>query len=222
MYDILLVEDEPEILQLNMEMLMRRGGYNVRTATNLAEAAKAVMESEPDIIVLDIMLPDGSGIDFLIGLKKERDIPVLFLSGLGSLQDKLEGFKAGGDDYLPKPYDNSELQMRIEAILHRSNRVLKKLTRGPLMLDMISNSVLFNGNDLGIRKREFDVLYFLMQHEGKVLSAEEIYEQVWKKKMLGDNRTVKTAVYNLRNSLEGTGYTINSVYGKGYIFEQEL
>jgi len=222
MYNILLVEDAAEVLYLNKEMLERRGGYNVRLAASLAEAKKAIEESEPDIIILDIMLPDGSGLDFLVDLKKDNDIPVIFLSGLGNQQDKLEGFKAGCDDYLPKPYDNDELMMRIEAVLRRSYRVPKKVTRGTLVMDMISNSVSYNGKDLGIKRRAFDVLYLLMQHEGKIFSAEEIYEHVWKRKMLGDNRTVKTAMYDLRNSLKGTGYTINTQYGKGYAFEQEL
>jgi len=222
MYNILLVEDELEILHLNKEMLERRAGYNVRLATSLAEAKKAVEQSEPDIIILDIMLPDGSGLDFLGELKKNHDIPVIFLSGLGSLQDKHAGFKAGGDDYLLKPYDNAELMMRIEAVLHRSNRVPRKLTRGGLVMDMNSNSVFYNGADLGIKRRAFDVLYLLMQYEGRIYSAEEIYEHVWKRKMLGDNRTVKTSIYELRNSLKGTGYTINTMYGRGYTFEQDL
>ena len=153
-------------------------------------------------------------------LRKERDIPVLFLSGLGKLEDRLKGLSAGGDDYLPKPYDIDELMMRIKAILHRSKRFPKTLVKGLLTLDTVSCNIYLSSVELKIRRKEFDVLFLLVQNENKVFSPEQIYEQVWGKKMLDDNRTVRATIRDLRKSLEGSGYTINTIRGNGYVFEK--
>ena len=221
MFNILLVDDEKEILELNKEMLERRGGYSVSLALNLAEAKRIIEESEPDIILLDVMLPDGTGLDFYVKLKQTKDIPVLFLTGRTGQQDKNEGLGLGADDYITKPYDNDELLMRIEAVLRRTNRVPKKLTKGSLEIIMYSNSVEFNGVDLGIKKREFDILFFLWENEDRVISAEEIYEKIWKKKLLGDSRTIRASISILQNSLKGTGYMVENIYGKGWCFGKE-
>jgi len=120
---ILLVEDNKDIQELNKEFLEETGGYNVRLAMNLAEARESIAESEPDIIVLDIMLPDGSGLDFLKELKQDRDVPVLLLTALSESSDEIKGLQAGGDDYIAKPYDNNVLLARIETSLFRALKV---------------------------------------------------------------------------------------------------
>ena len=220
MYKILLVDDDNLILGINKELLTWRG-YDVSTATSLAEAGARLTSLTPDIIILDVLLPDGSGLDFLKELRQEKDIPVLLLSGLGSVEDRLEGLRAGGDDYLPKPHDSNELLLRIEAILHRAKSVPETINIGPLVLDMVSSSVFLHGTRLDVRNKAFDVLCFLMKNANKVFSADEIYERVWGRKALNDNRTIRAVMHDLRKDIEGSGYTISSEYGKGYCFMEE-
>jgi len=222
MINILLVDDEKEILALNKEMLERRGGYSVSLAADLAEARLAIARSQPDVIILDIMLPDGSGLDFYAELKQTRDIPVLFLSGRSGQQDKNVGLSLGADDYITKPYDNDELLMRIEAVLRRANRLPRTVKIGPFDIVMNSNRVLFNNAELPMQKREFDVLYFLLQNLGRTVSMEEIYQEVWTRQTHGDIRAVRQAINKLQNTLKGTGYELASAYGKGsYVLRQE-
>jgi DNA-binding response OmpR family regulator len=219
MHDILLVEDNREIQEVNKNMLVRNGGYNVRLAENLAEAREQVTEDEPDIIVLDIMLPDGSGLDFLKELRRDTDIPVLFLTALGEPGDTVKGLRAGGDDYMSKPYDNAELLARIETLLRRTLNPLKTLAKGRLTLNMISCMAFVNGRDLLLSPKEFAVLLFLAQNEGKTVSAEYLYKEVWGLPM-NDNRTLKKHLSGLRKKLEDKagGCEISNVRGEGYCF----
>jgi DNA-binding response OmpR family regulator len=117
MHNILLVEDDWEIQENNKDLLESSGNYAVHIAMNLAEAREQLSKETPDIIVLDIMLPDGNGLDFI---KEINDIPVLLLSALGNKNDIVKGLRAGGDDYLAKPYDDIVLLARIESLLHRT------------------------------------------------------------------------------------------------------
>ena len=119
--DILLVEDNEDIQRANKKMLERRGGFNVRLAMNLAEARKQVAHAKPDIMVLDILLPDGNGLDFLRELRAGLScIPVLLLSVLGKAGDIVNGLQAGADDYMAKPYENAVMLARIESLLRRT------------------------------------------------------------------------------------------------------
>ena len=119
MYNVLLVEDEERILFANKIILERKGGYTVQTAMNLTEARKCIQENPSDIIILDIMLPDGSGLDFLEELRRDKNIPVILLTALSESSDELKGITAGGDDYITKPYNNDVLLGRIEMVLRR-------------------------------------------------------------------------------------------------------
>jgi DNA-binding response OmpR family regulator len=220
-YNILLVEYNNKIQEANKNMLIRRGGYNIRLANNLAEAWKQFSEDEPDIIVLDIMLPDGSGLDFLERLRQDTDIPVLLLTAPGEPGDTVKGLQAGGDDCLTKPYDNDELLARIESLLRRASRPLKKLKKGLLTLNMISGMAFVNGRDLLLSRKEFAVLLLLAQNEGKTVSPEYLYREVWGLPM-NDNRTLKKHISELRKKLENktSGCEITNVRGEGYCFTQ--
>ncbi|MDR0315286.1 MAG: response regulator transcription factor [Treponema sp.] len=219
MYNILLVEDNREIQEVNKNMLTRCGGYNIRLANNLAEARERVIEAEPDIIVLDIMLPDGSGLDFLEKLRQDANIPVLLLSALVGPGDVVKGLRAGGDDYLAKPYDNTELLARIESLLRRASCPQKTLTKGRLTLNMISGMAFVDGRDLLFSHKEFALLLLLAQNEGKIISAESLYKEVWGMSM-NDNRTLKKHISEIRKKLEDetSGCEIQNVRGEGYYF----
>jgi DNA-binding response OmpR family regulator len=221
MRNILLVEDNRDIQEVNKNMLIRRGGYHVHLAKNLAEAQERLTEAVPDIIVLDILLPDGSGLDFLEDLRQNTDIPVLLLTALAKPGDAVKGLRAGGDDYLTKPYDNAELLARIESLLRRASHLPKTLTKGRLTLNMISGMAFINGRDLLLSPKEFAVLLLLAQNEGKTVSAEYLYTEVWGLPM-NDIRTLKKHISELRKKLETetNDCEIVNVRGEGYCFMQ--
>ncbi len=224
MFNILLVEDDIDIQQVNKNMLKRRGGYTVRLAMNLAEARQKIAETAPDIIVLDITLPDGSGLDFLLELRQDLNIPVLLLSALDESGDIVRGLKAGGDDYLAKPYDNDVLLARIETLLRRTARFPKTLTKGSLVLDIIAGRAFIDSHgdsrDLLLTQKEFAVLLLLAQNERAVMSAAAIYENVWKQASRFDKNTLQATISNLRKKIEPSGCAINVLRNQGYAFER--
>ncbi len=216
---ILLVEDNEQIMRGNERMLIRRR-YEVVTALTLGEARKAVEAQMPDLIVLDIMLPDGSGLDFMGELRRYSKIPVLLLTGLTTNEDVVRGLTAGGDDYLAKPYDFGVLMARVEALLRRSEQIPEKLTRDRLSLDVAAGVATLDGTDLLLTQKEFALLMIFTQNEERFISAEYLYEKVWKQPMLGDNQALKKTVFNLRKKIENSGWCIECSRGEGYCFER--
>ena len=217
-YSILLVEDNEDIQEINKRFLARRG-YSVRLAFSLAEARRSVGESKPDAIVLDIMLPDGSGLDYLTELKQQgSNIPVLLLTALSESSDEVKGLEEGGDDYLAKPYDNNVLAARIEALLRRAGRVPETVTKGALRLETYSGQASLNGENLNLTRREFDMILLLAQNEDKLLSAEFLYEKVWGQQLFDDNNAIRTVISRLRAKIEDSDYVIEPLRGKGYVF----
>jgi DNA-binding response OmpR family regulator len=216
MRNILLIEDDREIQENNKDLLESGGNYAVRTAMNLAEARKQITKKTPDIIVLDIMMPDGSGLDFI---KEINDIPVLLLTALGENSDIVKGLEAGGDDYLAKPYDDNVLLARIESLLRRTEpRISKTLTKGPLLLDTIARRAYIDNDDLLLTHKEFACLLMLAQNEGHIISASTIYEQIWKQKLEDDKNTLKATISTLRKKIESSGYAITVSREQGYTF----
>jgi len=219
MRSILLVEDEQDIQFANRILLERKGGYAVRLAMNLAEARRSIEEAAPDVILLDINLPDGSGLDLLNELRERNmKIPVLLLTALSETSDELIGIQAGGDDYITKPYDNNVLLARLDAIMSRSESVPDNVKLGSLKLETYSNQAFINGENLQLTVTEFKVLLLMAQNEDRLLKAEVIYEKVWGQPMVGDTSAVQTAISRLRTKLESSGYDIEMLRGKGYIF----
>jgi DNA-binding response OmpR family regulator len=214
-----LVEDNPAVQHNNRAILTRRG-YTVREASNLAQARAAVAAEEPDAIILDIMLPDGSGLDFLAELRSDSRIPALMLTALGTPGDIARGLRAGGDDYLAKPYDLDVFLARVEALLRRARQVPESVAVGPLLLDITAGQAFFDGTDLLLTQKEFALLLLLVQNEDKILDAEYLYERIWKRPALGETQAVKTVVSRLRAKLARTGYSIIAARGEGYLFEK--
>ena len=217
---ILLVEDNEQILYGNKRMLKRRG-YDVMTALTLHEAREHMEASKPDVIVLDIMLPDGSGLDFMREFRKTSNTPILLLTGLTTPEDIVRGLTDGGDDYLTKPYDFEVLLARIAALLRRAERLPEMLTKGALTLDIVSGQAHCNGENLLLTQKDFALLILFVQNEEKTMSVEYLYEKVWKSPLNGDTQAIKSAVSRLRKKLDGSGYTISSIRGEGYLFERE-
>jgi DNA-binding response OmpR family regulator len=216
---LLLVEDNPAVQHNNRAILTRRG-YQVREASNLAQARASVAEVEPDAIILDFMLPDVSGLDFLAELRRDSRIPALVLTALGTPEDIARGLRAGGDDYLPKPYDLDVFLARVEALLRRARQVPESVAVGPLLLDITAGEAFFDGADLLLTGKEFALHLLLAQNESRALDVEYLYERIWKRPTLGDTRAVKTVVSRLRAKLARTGYTIVAARGEGYLLEK--
>lgn len=217
---ILLVEDNEQIMHGNERMLKRRG-YEVVTALTLTEARSAIQAQMPDLFVLDIMLPDGSGLDFMVELRKYSQVPVLLLTGLTTPEDIVRGLTAGGDDYLPKPYDFGVLLARVEALLRRAEQVPECIHKGRICLDITADVATLDGVDLLLSQKEFALLIIFVQNEERFISAEYLYEKVWKQPMVGNSNTLKTTINRLRDKIKSSGYRIAWSRGEGYCFERE-
>jgi len=217
---ILLVEDNEQIMHGNERMLKRRG-YEVVTALTLTEARSAIQAQMPDLFVLDIMLPDGSGLDFMVELRKYSQVPVLLLTGLTTPEDIVRGLTAGGDDYLPKPYDFGVLLARVEALLRRAEQVPECIHKARICLDITADVATLDGVDLLLSQKEFALLIIFVQNEERFISAECLYEKVWKQPMVGNSNTLKTTINRLRDKIKSSGYRIAWSRGEGYCFERE-
>ena len=223
---ILVVEDETDVLRINARMLTRRG-YTVYTAENCRQAYERMENPTPDLLILDIMLPDGSGYDICERFRSTSDHPVIFLTGKGETCDKIEGLGHGGDYYLTKPYDPDELLAVADRLIKRHLQTKRKherlttIVKGSLTLDIPLSRTAVNGADAGLTVKEFSLLLLLVQSEDKVVSPHELYEKVWGTPSGDDIRTIRFHIRNLRRKIhadDAKDYDIVSVYGKGYMF----
>ena len=223
---ILMVEDEEQVLNTNCRMLRRRG-YDVRIAQTAAEACHQLEEYLPDLLILDIMLPDGNGLDICRRFREKTMRPVLFLTGKGDVRDKVEGLQQGGDYYLTKPYNFDEFLAVIQMLLARQKRLeenfqaSRQIMIGSLRLDLSDGHAYLNDIDIGLTRTEFSLLRLLAENQEKIFSPKELYEAVWGSCAGTDTSTVRRHIFNLRVKIgaENTDeYDIVSVYGKGYLF----
>ena len=245
---ILLVEDNADVQEFN-QFLLEKQGFTVDTADTLAAARVIVARRMPDAIVLDIGLPDGSGLDFLREIrsgnlkmengewnehKKNRqtsqlstlisqlkNVPVLVLTGYGKDGDVVRGFKSGCDDYLSKPYTFEVLLARLMHMLQSAQQVPKQMTYGSLKLDVLGGKAFLNGVDLTLAQKEFALLLTLAQNAGQALDAGYLYEKIWGQAMNDNTSALKNMVYRLRKKIKGSGYDIMAQRGQGYVFETE-
>ena len=216
---ILLIEDNPHIMTINRKTL-GMAGYRVLEAETVSEGRALFEKENPDLIVLDILLPDGDGLSFCEELRGDSKTPILFLTALGQKQEKIAGLRAGGDDYLPKPYDIDELVERIDALLRRAGYVPEVITKGNLTVKIPSNEAFINDKNLQLSPKEFSLLVIFMQNENRLFSDDYLYGKVWGRPMLDDKQAVQTAVSRLRRKIVNAGYDIANIKGKGYIFDK--
>jgi DNA-binding response OmpR family regulator len=220
---VLLVEDDVHILDSNRRILERRG-LTVMTAETLRQARECLKTAAPDVIVLDIMLPDGDGLEFLPELRQSCSAPVLFLTAKDSPDERMAGLCAGGNGYITKPYDINEFRQRVLNFLtlQQNNKKSGAITAaGAIELDIIAQQGFINGTDMILSPKEFALLHLFMTNEGKTVNARTLYEKVWKTDMNEDDRAVRFQVSQLRAKLEGSGYSVSNKRGEGYCFEQE-
>lgn len=221
MSTILLVEDNPHIMKINSEMLMMRG-YEILRAVNAAQCMDVLKWNHVDLIVLDIMLPDGNGIEMCKKIKEMYYVPILFLTAMGDNCDIIEGLRAGGDDYLTKPYDLDVLAARIEARLRSVSDIRRFVCYGRLKLDTLSMCGYVYGKDMLLTQKEFSLLMLFAQNKDRVLTSNEIIREIWGTDEDVNSRALWTLISRLRKKLknENTHLEISSMRGGGYILEQ--
>lgn len=216
---ILIVEDDRDILSANRAALELEG-YDVFAADTLSKAKMVAEELIPDLIILDILLPDGNGLSYCEELRGKSGVRILFLSALSTKADVHAGLRAGGDDYITKPYDMDELLLRVEALLRRGKLIGREeqpLRLYGLELDFVSRRALLCGRDILLKPKEFALLAVLSYEPGRTIPVAELYEKVWGMDMAGDARTVKEHISRVRSKLgKENGFSIASERGKGY------
>ncbi|WP_299028031.1 response regulator transcription factor [uncultured Thermanaerothrix sp.] len=232
---ILIVEDETT-LQEALAYNLRRQGYEVEVASDGPAALNVARRSRPDLIILDIMLPGMDGFEVCRILRQEMTTPVLMLTARDDEIDRVVGLEVGADDYLTKPFSMRELLARVKALLRRVRMVREEvggghtrsesqppsLQYGNLLINIGRREVLLNGNPLPLKPKEYELLLYLAQHRGQVLTREQILERVWGWEYIGDSRTVDVHIRWLREKIEpepAKPRRIVTVRGAGYRFE---
>ena len=218
--NILLVEDSKQVQDFNKRLLEGRG-FAVRIAITLAQAKASVKRNMPDAIILDIGMPDGSGLDFLRELRQTSKVPVLLLTGYNKDDDIVTGFESGCNDYLPKPYTFGVLLVRLQRLLQSAEQMPETIVKGRLTLKITPMIALLDGKDILLTQKEFALLTLFAQNEDKTMSAEYLYEKVWGQDMMAEERAIRQQISNLREKIEESGYSIANVRGAGYRFERE-
>ncbi|KGR76296.1 response regulator transcription factor [Ureibacillus sinduriensis] len=227
MTKILIVDDDRQIAEL-IEVYMKNEGYDTAKASDGMEAFRMLEQSPYDLIVLDIMMPNMDGLEFCQKVRKHSSIPILMVSAKVGDMDKILGLMTGGDDYMIKPFNPLELIARVKALLRRASYQLAKededvLRVGLLEIDKQSHAASVEGNAIKLTAREFEILFLLAKHRGRVFGSEEIFERVWNEPGEGSNQTVMVHISNLRDKLEAAlpGETIiQTVWGVGYKIEK--
>ncbi len=220
MSTILLVEDNPHIRKINTQVLTQRG-YDLLQTDTVAGCRELMRWNPVDLVVMDIMLPDGSGLELCREIKSRFHIPVLFLTALGENKEIVEGLRAGGDDYLTKPYDLEVLVARVEARLRSHAESRRYVCYGCLRLDTVSLCGYLGDRDMLLTQKEFVVLLILARSAGREVDSSQL-RQVWGDDADGDNQALWTLISRLRKKLnsEESRLEILSRRGGGYLLEQ--
>ena len=205
MEKILLVEDNEHIMDINARYLAAMG-YSVEKAYSAKQAETVFRESMPDLVVLDIMLPDGDGISLCRSIRRYRSVPILFLTAKVTEKDIIRGLENGGDDYLTKPYDLNVFGTRVKALLRRAGKVLpenQSYTVGPILFDIVRAQASVGDTDLKLSSKEFGILLYLAQHRGNPVSKEELYRSIWGYEEGNGGTALWTTVSRLKKKIEG-------------------
>jgi two-component system OmpR family response regulator len=217
---LLVVEDEEMILEL-LSGSLRFAGFDVVTAASGAEALHAVRASRPDLVLLDVMLPDGDGFEVVRRLRSSGpDVPVIFVTARDEVHERVAGLALGADDYVTKPFSLDEVLERIRAVLRRTGRAAAKprLRVAGLELDEDGHEVRRDGIPIALTPTEFRLLRFLMSNAGRVLSKQQIFDHVWDHNPAGDANVVEPCVSYLRRKVDqGEPRLIHTIRGVGYV-----
>lgn len=215
MTKILIVEDEEAISNL-IRMSLQKAGYSCEQAMDGESAADRIAEHTYDLVLLDIMLPGMNGYE-LLDYIKTTNMPVIFITAMGTLDDKVKGLKTGADDYITKPFEMVELLARVESVLRRYHKSEERIEVDDVIIDIPSRTVTRQGEAVKLTLKEFELLLFLVRNRNIALYRETIYENIWQSEYMGDGRTVDLHIQRLRKKLHWED-RIHTVYKVGYRF----
>ena len=223
---ILLVEDEEKLARM-VEMELRYEGYEVTKAFDGRSGLEEALSGKYDLVLLDIMLPQLSGMEVLRRLRRESEMPVIMLTARDSVIDKVSGLDSGADDYITKPFAIEELLARIRAALRKRGSGERPeeplLSAGPLTMDVERHTVAVSGTPVELTRREFDLLHHLLENKGRVLSREALLDSVWGFDFVGETNSVDVYIRFLRSKIDEAFdiKLIHTVRGVGYVIREE-
>ena len=221
-FRILIVEDDPDINRL-LSRILAKAGYDTTSAFSGSEA-RLLKPRSFDLVLLDLMLPGATGEELIEEIRRDSTVPIIVISAKGQ-EDKLNVLKSGADDFISKPFDVEEVQVRVQTLLRRTREFSapagapERLTLGGLTLDPESREAEVNGQPLALTAREFDILALLLRYPNKVFTRQNLFETVWGENYLGDDNTMNVHISNLRSKLQKLdpeGEYISTVWGVGF------
>jgi two-component system OmpR family response regulator len=222
--NVLVVDDEAVLAEM-VSMALRYEGWNIATASDGSSAIASARAQRPDVVVLDVMLPDMSGLDVLHKLREESpQLPVLLLTAKDAVEDRIAGLTAGGDDYVTKPFSIEEVVLRLRALLRRTGVTTvdsgAQLVVGDLVLDEDSHEVTRAGEPISLTSTEFELLRFMMRNAKRVLSKAQILDRVWSYDFGGRSNIVELYISYLRKKIDsGRDPMIHTLRGAGYVLK---
>ncbi|MBX7135776.1 MAG: response regulator transcription factor [Fimbriimonadaceae bacterium] len=219
---VLLVDDEPTILE-TVETKLRKEGYSVFTAATAEDGMRLYRQARPDLLILDVMLPQRSGFDLCKAVRKDSSVPIIFLTARASEGDRVSGFEIGADDYVVKPFNLAELAARVKALLRRAtgDDPLEVVEVGNLRIDPKTHEATISGEPMNLSPKEFALLHFLMRHTGQVFSRDTLLDRVWGHDVYVNPRTVDVHIHWLRERIESQANKptrLVTIRGVGYKF----
>ncbi len=229
MQKVLVVDDEPQILDVVSKYLTREG-FQIVTARDGDAALSAYHANKPDLVILDLMLPQVDGLEVFRRLRTASTVPVIMLTAKGEETDRIVGLELGADDYITKPFSPRELVARVKAVLRRATTGTmletgeRTLVRGDLRIDPRERSVTVADRRVELTSKEFDLLWFLASHPGQVFTRTQLLDHVWGYEFYGDSSTVTVHIRRLREKIEtdpANPRYLSTVWGVGYKFEKE-
>ncbi|MDD2533408.1 MAG: response regulator transcription factor [Eubacteriales bacterium] len=230
----LIVDDDPHISEL-LRLYFNKDGFDVVSCFDGIEAIERFPQAQPDIVILDLMLPGKDGYDVLRDIRRHSNVPVIMLTARGDTLDKVVGLELGADDYVQKPFEPKELMARVKAVLRRaepdgelqknpSDQTAGEWVEYPgIRIDKSRYSVTVSGQNLEMPPKELELLFFLSSHPNRVFTREQLLENIWGFDFFGESRTVDVHIKRIREKIEDMGehpdWQIKTVWGVGYKFE---
>ena len=222
---VLIVEDDHNIAEL-LQMYLEKEGYAVTTANDGGQGLAKFRAIQPDLVLLDVMMPVMDGWAVCRAIRAESQIPVIMLTAKSETDDKVAGLKSGADDYITKPFEMKEVLARIEAVLRRApsgttEKKARRLTFDKMVIDMDSFELTLDGKKVDTPPKEMELLFYLASTPNRVYTRNQLLDEVWGFDYFGDSRTVDVHVKRLREKLEGVSesWSLKTVWGVGYKFE---